>query len=143
MLENKEFRQSYFRESQTRNDFKDVTISVWCYKGPLSEPPMWRDVNTGSYTPFISFPTSRNWRLSRADKYVKIWTIKLDLSHVNSSPLSRSDEEQGNYYRIDYDVVFLFGRTNLKVQLAWKENVSSILLPLLLAKTHMIVLPVK
>ena len=83
------------------------------------------------------------WRLSRADKYVKIWTIKLDLSQVNSSPLSRSDEEQANYYRIDYDVVFLFGRTNLKVQLAWKENVSSILLPLLLAKTHMIVLPVK
>lgn len=99
MLENKEFRQSYFRESQSRNDFKDVAISVWCYKGPLSQPPMWRDVDTG--------------------KYVKIWTIKLDLSHINSS---RSNEEQVNYSRIEYDLVFLFGWTNLKVQLAWKEN---------------------
>ena len=142
MLENKEFRQSYFRESQTRNDFKDVTISVWCYKGPSSEPPKWRDVNTGPYSPFISFPTSQNWRLSRADKYVKILTIKVDLSHINPFPLSRSDEEQGNYYRIDYDLVFLFGWTNLKVQLAWKENVSSISMHLLLAKAHMIVLPV-
>jgi hypothetical protein len=59
VLENKEFRQSYFRESQTRNDFKDVSISVWCYKGPSSVPPMWRDVNTGSYSPLISFPAYR------------------------------------------------------------------------------------
>ena len=58
MFENKEFRQSYFRESQTRNDFKDVTISVWRYKGPSSEPPKWRDVNTGSYYPLIGFPES-------------------------------------------------------------------------------------
>ncbi|EDR07806.1 uncharacterized protein LACBIDRAFT_297982 [Laccaria bicolor S238N-H82] len=102
VMENKEFRQSYFRESQTRNDFKDVTISVWRYQGPSSEPPMWRDVNT--------------------DKFVKIWTIKLDLSDINPFPLSRSHGEQESCYRIDYDLVFLFGWTNLKVQLAWKEN---------------------
>ena len=62
---------------------------------------------------------------------------------MNPFPLSRSDEEQESYYRIDYDLVFLFGWTNLKVQLAWKENVSSISLYLLLAKAHMVVLPVK
>ena len=67
----------------------------------------------------------------------------MDLSHINPFPLSGSDEEQGNYYRIDYDLVFLFGWTNLKVQLAWKENVSSISLHLLLAEAHMVVLPVK
>ena len=84
------------------------------------------------------------WRPSRADRYFKIWTIKLDLSHINPFPLFKSDEEQGNYYRIDYDLVILFGlMTCLKAQLAWKDNVSSFSLHLLLVKAHMILLPVK
>jgi len=30
----------------------------------------------------------------------------------------------GTFYRLDYDIVLLFGMTELKAQVAWKENVS-------------------
>ena len=30
------------------------------------------------------------------------------------------------YYKVDYELIMLFGGTELKVQLAWKENVSSL-----------------
>ena len=31
---------------------------------------------------------------------------------------------KGSYYRVDYDVILLFGVTELQAQIAWKENVS-------------------
>ena len=31
----------------------------------------------------------------------------------------------GIFYRVDYDLVLLFGMTELKAQVAWRENVSS------------------
>ena len=31
---------------------------------------------------------------------------------------------KGNFYSVDYDIILLFGMTELKAQIAWKENVS-------------------
>ena len=30
------------------------------------------------------------------------------------------------YYEVDYDIILLFGTTELKAQVAWKENVSGL-----------------
>jgi len=61
-----------------------------------------------SYEPF--FP----------DNYTQLCTVITDLSKV---PLSPSRGANGaTFYRIDYDVVLLFGLTELKAQVAWKEN---------------------
>jgi len=43
--ETKEFRRSYFRESESpKKDFKNATFNVWCYRGSVDEPK-WKDVD--------------------------------------------------------------------------------------------------
>ena len=32
----------------------------------------------------------------------------------------------GTYYQVNYDIILLFGMTELKAQIAWKENVSGL-----------------
>ena len=60
------------------------------------------------------------------ENYTKLCTIKMDLSHLPLPPLTKSSGE-GIYYRIDYDVILLFGLTELEAMVAWKENVSRVL----------------
>jgi hypothetical protein len=50
-------------------------------------------------------------------------TIEADLSRVPLIPRPKASG-QGNFYRVDYDIVLLFGMTELNAQIAWKENVS-------------------
>ncbi|KAH9485815.1 Heat shock 70 kDa protein 12B [Psilocybe cubensis] len=100
VTEMKEFRKSYFRESEARSEFKAAVFAVWCYRGLVAEP-RWKDVDTANYT--------------------KLCTIEIDLSNVPLSPRSKPNSA-GVYYRLDYDIVLLFGLTELKAQVAWKEG---------------------
>ena len=56
--------------------------------------------------------------------YSEVCTVEVDLSH-----LTRKTEDikkrgpKGKYYQIDYEVALLFGLTELKAQLIWKEKV--------------------
>ena len=51
-------------------------------------------------------------------------TIEADLSQaVVTHPQAKG---KGNFYRVDIDIILLFGRTELKAQVAWKENVSDL-----------------
>jgi len=99
--EAKEFRKPYFRESENRNEFKDASFSIWCYRGAVAEP-RWKDVDT--------------------DNYTKICTIEVDLSHITLTPRYKGKGERGQYFRLDYDLVLLFGLTELKAQVAWREG---------------------
>jgi len=97
----KEFKKSYFRESDSSADFKKGgTFSVWCYRGNVAIPK-WRDVDTNNYT--------------------KLCTIEADLSRVPLLPQTKATG-RGVFYRVDYDIVLLFGMTELKAQVAWKEK---------------------
>jgi hypothetical protein len=55
------------------------------------------------------------------ENFAKICTIDIDLSNLPLSPLSKPFG--GRYYRLDYDIVLLFGLTELKALIAWKQNV--------------------
>ena len=50
-------------------------------------------------------------------------TIEADLSRA---PILTLPKTSGNgiYYSVDFDVILLFGMTELQAQIAWKENVS-------------------
>jgi len=100
VVETKEFRKSYFRESDLVSDFKSGSFSVWCYRGNVATP-RWKDVDT--------------------DNYTKLCTIEADLSRVPLHPRPKA-VGRGNFYRLDYDIVLLFGMTELKAQVAWKES---------------------
>ena len=50
-------------------------------------------------------------------------TIEADLSRA---PILTLPKNSGNgvYYSVDFEVILLFGMTELQAQIAWKENVS-------------------
>jgi len=98
--ETKEFRRSYFRESASPNDFRSGSFSVWCYRGNVATPK-WKDVDYNNYT--------------------KLCTIEADLSRLPLLPKPKASGK-GSFYRVDYDIVLLFGMTELKAQVAWKEK---------------------
>ena len=51
----------------------------------------------------------------------------MDLSYLPLSLRSNFSGE-GTYYRLDYDIILLFGLTELKAMVAWKEDVGPLLL---------------
>jgi len=103
--------------------------------GAIAE--LWRSPSGKMLIPVTSkFPL----RLSRiiltsfyTENYNKLCTIDIDLSHLPLTPLSRPSGG-GRYYRLDYDIVLLFGLTELKALVAWKQNVRfSLIISLLLS----------
>jgi hypothetical protein len=57
--------------------------------------------------------------------YIKLYTIEADLSRAPLHTLPKATGK-GIFYRITYDIILLFGMTELKAQVAWMENVSGL-----------------
>ena len=52
--------------------------------------------------------------------------IEVDLSHLWNTPsVQIMPKGNGVYYKVCYELVMLFGGTEIEAQLCWKENVSS------------------
>ena len=60
-----------------------------------------------------------------ADNYTQLCTIEVDLSRVPLVPQAKATGK-GSFYRLNYEIILLFGMTELKAQIAWKENVSGL-----------------
>ena len=60
------------------------------------------------------------------ENYTKLCTIEIDLSHL---PLSSRPKYfgRGNFYRLEYDIILLFGLTELKAMVSWKQDVGLLL----------------
>ena len=111
---------SYYQLRQSKNDFKCTTDSVWCYRGAVVAPT-WKDVDTGQYLFGLQL-RNITYIIGSIDNYMQLCTIEVDLSYLPLSPQS-SYAWGGTYYRLDYDIILLFGLTELKAMVAWKENV--------------------
>jgi len=97
--ETKEFRKTFCRMLGSAN-FRSLGQSVWCYRGNVVTPK-WKDVDTNNYT--------------------KLCEIEADLSQACILTLPKVKGE-GSFYSVDYDIILLFGMTELQAQLAWTEN---------------------
>jgi len=71
---------------------------------------------------FIFPPGFSNNILSPPPENYKVCTIDVNLAQLPTTKLSKPSGH-GHYYRIDYEIVLLFGLTELKAMVAWKENV--------------------
>ena len=60
--------------------------------------------------------------LEGIENYTNLCTIETDLSYLPLSPRLKSSGE-GTYYGLEYDVILLFGLTELEAMIAWKEEV--------------------
>ena len=90
--------------------------------------PKWKDVDTSGdhFIQFIYLVSLTKLILIFfffADKYTELCTIEADLSRVPKHSRPKTSGK-GNFYRVDYDIILLFGMTELNAQIAWKEKVS-------------------
>ncbi|KAG2043946.1 hypothetical protein BDR03DRAFT_940321 [Suillus americanus] len=100
----REFRKSFQKIRKTLAGCKSHDSELLCYKGTIREPE-WLDSDRSSFN--------------------TLCTINADLSEVSKTlrPL-KSTLDQSKYYKIEYDVVILFGHTELKAQISWKGPAS-------------------
>jgi hypothetical protein len=121
--ETKEFRCFYFELIQSKKELKSFDVDVTCYRGAVVAPK-WKDVDPCWY--LFGFETSKYYLIASIDNYAKLCTIEADLSHLPLSPRPKYSGE-GTCYQVNYDVVLLFGLTEFKAVIAWKENVGHLM----------------
>ena len=79
------------------------------------------DTNSGKTTNTKIFLYSTYLHL---DLYSQLCTIEVDLSHLsNTSNVQTLSSRSGVFYKVDYELVMLFGGTEIEAQLCWKEDV--------------------
>ncbi|KAJ3569485.1 hypothetical protein NP233_g5017 [Leucocoprinus birnbaumii] len=99
--ETEEFRCSYTRGSRNSQELRVVEKQILCYHGSLSaDKYKWMDNDRANYKVAC--------------------TIRADLTGV---PIPRCVNPRGqNYYKVDLDVILIFGATELMAKVAWKEK---------------------
>jgi hypothetical protein len=73
---------------------------------------------------FPPLEPTHSTRFSFTENFAKVCTILADTTNIVRE--KRSNALAGSYYGISYEVVLLFGLTELKAEIAWKEDVSCI-----------------
>jgi len=97
--ETTEFRHSY---TLMEENIAAISIGLRCYRG-TSADPCWRDVET--------------------DMFSTLCHVEVNASEMAGAlTLCKSPGTGKYYYRVDFEVILLFGLTELKAQIAWKEN---------------------
>ncbi|KAK0222674.1 hypothetical protein EDD85DRAFT_914386 [Armillaria nabsnona] len=99
--ETTEFRQTFSRKSMHLADLQYMSEVVKSYHG-IKLDPCWIDEEPDAYSDFC--------------------TIEADTSEVAKSLRLRRRPDGKSYFSLSFDIVLLFGKTELKAQLSWKEN---------------------
>ncbi|TFK63659.1 hypothetical protein BDN72DRAFT_963759 [Pluteus cervinus] len=98
--EQQEFRYSYHVEL-AQSDNKLIHRDLLCYRGLMNNP---------------------KWIDEDPDHFEILCTLEADLSAMVESHKSIKGPENVPYYVLEYDIVILFGLTELAAQVAWEEN---------------------
>ncbi|ESK91373.1 hypothetical protein Moror_2720 [Moniliophthora roreri MCA 2997] len=101
--EETEFRRSYYVEKLRRDDLElnHIKQPIHCYEGSNPDPHWW-DIEKTFFR--------------------KVCTVTADASCIEKRKTGRSPKSPGPVYRMDYDIVLLFGGPELKAQLCWVEE---------------------
>ena len=117
-----EFRQTVSQSHQSKAHFENIFSIVSCYLGDNVSSTMWKDVESSECNfqilvmSIFKYPPQNCTETYVGSKP----TFRCALNGV-----PREKGKIGNiFFRMDYDIVLLFGLTELKAQIAWKENVS-------------------
>ncbi|KAK0196220.1 hypothetical protein F5146DRAFT_923206, partial [Armillaria mellea] len=101
--ETTELCQSFLRKLMHLADLQYIREHVKCYHG-IKLDPCWIDEEPDAYSYFCA--------------------IEGDTSEVARSLRLQWRPDRKSYFTLSFSVVLLFGKTELKTQLSWKENVS-------------------
>ena len=127
MTESKEYRRSFKAYRANEDDFNYPKVDqIFSYKGERSNPKWIMDEPGMS----ILSGTLATLHITAAasDEYVVECMVKADTSMVKREQhVSFTNGRPHIYYQINFDLVLLFGLTELKAQIAYMENVSTTL----------------
>jgi hypothetical protein len=106
---------------ESPSDCSHVSSRISDYRGELTAPA-WVDVEPRKFQKRVFMQPPLN---PRSDAFATLCTVHANTSKIIGSlrPRRSEDSSTGVYYTIDYDVILLFGLTELKAQISWKENV--------------------
>ncbi|KII95456.1 hypothetical protein PLICRDRAFT_170106 [Plicaturopsis crispa FD-325 SS-3] len=99
--ETKEFRKSFCQMPPYLGMAKEVSADILSYEGRFSEVH-WTDVEP--------------------KKFPVLCTIEADTSGIARALQPRYGPSGNSYFYMEYDIVLLFGLTEMKAQISWKEN---------------------
>ncbi|KAK7056951.1 hypothetical protein VNI00_002669 [Paramarasmius palmivorus] len=98
--ENECYSVSFDRESETREELKVVPVEILVYQGQTQDP-QWMDDEPGKFRVLAKI-------------------------HADTSELARSlkplTSPRGRYFQVEFDVVLIFGLTELKAEIQWLEK---------------------
>ncbi|OAX34711.1 hypothetical protein K503DRAFT_803366 [Rhizopogon vinicolor AM-OR11-026] len=98
----REFRSPFSFLRKSRFECNSHSVQIICYKGDLQKPK-WLDIEPSSFS--------------------TLCTVHADLSELCRKLRPRkSAKDQSNYYLVRFEVVILFGQTELKAQISWKHK---------------------
>jgi len=100
--EEMEFRDSFSLTENKPTDFGVQIVRLQCYRGSLSDPK-WVDQDPSSFS--------------------TLCTIRANLSVATKDLVLKKKASGQVYYQLDYDVIVLFGLTELQAYLAWTPKV--------------------
>ncbi|KAG0708560.1 hypothetical protein DFH29DRAFT_423264 [Suillus ampliporus] len=98
----REFRKPFVCARKSLIACTSHSTDIMCYKGALQEP-QWLDVERPSFS--------------------TLCTINADLQELSRTLRpKKSALDQSKYYQIEFEVIILFGHTELKAQISWKDK---------------------
>jgi len=99
--EQQEFRQPFFKEGNARAKLTRVQESILAYRGDLADP---------------------QWVDKEPEHFTAMCNVIADTSTLARSLPPEKTSGGTEYYCMDFDVVLLFGLTELKAQISWKDK---------------------
>ncbi|KAF8333721.1 hypothetical protein F5887DRAFT_893234 [Amanita rubescens] len=106
VFEEEEFRNPFNRQYK-EEEFRELSIveeAIKCYRDRRTKAPRWLD--------------------QAPDFFPDLCTVSADISQFKKFAYPRTNRTNGEkYYEWNFDVILLFGLTELKAQVAWMENV--------------------
>ncbi|KAK0434118.1 hypothetical protein EV421DRAFT_2039821 [Armillaria borealis] len=100
--EDTEFRRSYTRIRKLLSDLNVVEEDILCYRGTRKDP-RWMDEENDNLYPTLCFVTA-------------------DTRQAAKGLVLQRRADGKSYYSFSYDIVIMFGRTELKAQICWRED---------------------
>lgn len=121
MSEDKEFRKSFHIKEKHLSDLNTVKQDILCYYGSKSDPT-WRDTERAFLLPHEAQCHCDMY--IQADMYSKRFTVTADTRQATKSLVLHQGRNGKTYFSLNFDIIILFGRTEIKAQVCWIENVS-------------------
>ncbi|KAK0471595.1 hypothetical protein IW261DRAFT_1511460 [Armillaria novae-zelandiae] len=100
--EDTEYRHSYNQVRKLLSDFNVMEGDILCYRGTRKNP-RWMDKESDDMYPTLCFVTA-------------------DVRQAAKGLVLKRRADGKSYYSFSYDIVILFGLTELKAQICWWEN---------------------